>query len=37
MDKRTFIVINREDMVFEGRACGGLGLDIVIATLRDDM
>lgn len=36
-EKSTFIVIKREDMVFEGRACGGFWLDIVTATLRYDL
>ena len=37
MDKGTFIVIKREDMIFEGRACRGVWLDIVAATLDYDM
>ena len=34
MGRGTFIVIKREDIVFEGRACGGVWSDIVTATLR---
>lgn len=33
-EKDTFIVIKREDMGFEGRACGGFESDIAAATLR---
>ena len=34
MGRGTFIVIKREDIVFEGRAWGGVWSDIVTATLR---
>ena len=37
MEKSTFMVIRREDMVFEGGACGRVWLDIVAATLRYDI
>ena len=37
MDGNTFIVIKREDIVLEGRACGGIWLDIVVATLRGNL